>query len=74
LKVGFAEFYKASAVLLFSDPENVAPNNTQYVYPQGEFLPNTGVQRGSVALIDGDPLTPNYPSTGYFSTIIFLIH
>jgi hypothetical protein len=40
------------------------------VYPNGEFMPNTGVQRGSVALIDGDPLTPNYPSNGQSNFLI----
>jgi hypothetical protein len=34
------------------------------VYPNGQFLPKDGVQRGSIYLKEGDPLTPIYPSIG----------
>ena len=33
------------------------------VYPEGPWRPASGVQRGSVFLGEGDPLTPGYPST-----------
>jgi hypothetical protein len=32
------------------------------VYPNSFWLPGTGVQRGTLSLSDGDPLTPNWPS------------
>ena len=37
-----------------TDPEDVYPNNW--------WMPGTAVQRGSLALSDGDPETPNWPS------------
>ncbi len=35
------------------------------MYPESFWLPGTGVQRGSLALADGDPLTPNWPSVDH---------
>jgi hypothetical protein len=32
------------------------------VYPNSFWLPETGMQRGSLLIVDGDPQTPNYPS------------
>jgi N-acetylated-alpha-linked acidic dipeptidase len=64
-KVEFAQNYNASGVLIYDDPKRGAPKVAlNRVYPSGEFLPNDGVQRGSIIVRDGDPLTPNYPSTG----------
>ena len=63
----FAEKYGSKGVLLFDDPKRIAPSfATEYIYPKGEFLPNDGVQRGSILTTDGDPHTPNYPSNGKF--------
>jgi hypothetical protein len=65
-KVKFAEKYGLSGVILFDDPIRAAPSfASNYVYPNGEFLPDTGVQRGSIIMVDGDPETPNYPSNEY---------
>lgn len=54
----------AIGVILFSDPEDVAPNGTAPgdVYPNSVFLPGSGMQRGSVLLNRGDPLSPGWPS------------
>jgi N-acetylated-alpha-linked acidic dipeptidase len=64
VKVKFAEKYGAKGVLLYDDPARSAPNGT-LVYPQSEYLPKEGVQRGTLYNSDGDPTTPNYPSIGF---------
>ena len=62
LKAKLAEKFGALGLILYSDPADYALGNTE-VYPENRFLPPTGVQRGSLRL-DGDPLTPGYPSIG----------
>ncbi len=59
-----AEHFGCSAMILFSDPADVAPRGTdpEDVYPNTFWLPPTGMQRGSIILTDGDPETPNAPS------------
>ena len=54
----------AIGVILFSDPGDVAVQGTkpENVYPNTIFLPGSGVQRGSVFIGDGDPLSPNWAS------------
>lgn len=32
------------------------------MYPRTDYMPPEGVQRGTLKLGDGDPLTPLYPS------------
>ncbi|XP_077987706.1 N-acetylated-alpha-linked acidic dipeptidase 2-like [Glandiceps talaboti] len=54
----------AVGIILFSDPEDVAPAG-EPVYPDGIYLPHSGVQRGSTFKHAMDPLTPGYPATGY---------
>jgi hypothetical protein len=49
--------------LLFDD-RSASPILANYIYPNGEFLPRDGVQRGSLMVTDGDPYTVNYPSNG----------
>ena len=52
-------------LVIFSDPGDVAgegQNQLTDVYPETMFLPDTGIQRGSLLLFDGDPETPNMPS------------
>lgn len=61
-KVKLATQYGAKGVLIYEDPIRGAPFG-QKVYPDGEFLPGDGMQRGSLFTGDGDPLTPFYPST-----------
>ena len=51
--------------MIFSDPGDVAGEGQDQnldVYPNTMFLPDTGIQRGSLLLFDGDPETPNMPS------------
>ena len=54
----------APGVIIYSDPEEVAATGTEpgAVYPNSFFLPSSGVQRGSVFLGDGDPLSPTWTS------------
>jgi hypothetical protein len=60
-----AQKYGARAVILYDDPARCAPQGSRdKLYPLGEFLTEDGVQRGTIYLKEGDPLTPNYPSTG----------
>ncbi|XP_024528345.1 probable glutamate carboxypeptidase LAMP1 [Selaginella moellendorffii] len=53
----------AAAALVFSDPFDYAKNGTEGFYPSSQWLPPSGVQRGSVLLTSGDILTPGWPST-----------
>lgn len=49
--------------MLFDDPFRSAPKGSEnQIYPNGEFLPRDGTQRGTLYIGDGDPLTPFYPS------------
>jgi hypothetical protein len=59
-----AEVNNCKALVLFSDPADVAAEgqNESDVYPNTIFLPDTGIQRGSLAILDGDPETPRWPS------------
>lgn len=34
----------------------------EFIYPNTEWMPHEGVQRGTLMLGDGDPLSPLYPS------------
>ena len=43
-KVSNAANYGCSGAVLFSDPADVAPNGPEGVYPDGVFLPGTGMQ------------------------------
>jgi len=63
-KANNSEHFGCSAMILFSDPADVAANGTEPedVYPNTFWLPPTGMQRGSLLIVDGDPQTPNYPS------------
>jgi len=51
-------------MILFSDPAEVAPFGTDpsQLYPNTMFIPGSGIQRGSIFMGDGDPLTPDWAS------------
>ena len=53
-----------AGLVIFMDPSTVAMEGVeeQDVFPNTFWMPGTAVQRGSLALSDGDPLTPNWPS------------
>ncbi|EDV20314.1 uncharacterized protein TRIADDRAFT_64334 [Trichoplax adhaerens] len=60
-KARIAERFNCKGLILYSDPADYAPPGYKK-YPDGWFLPETGVQRGTLFLGDGDPQTPGYPS------------
>ncbi|CAN7983704.1 unnamed protein product [Ixodes hexagonus] len=47
--------------LLFLDPEQVAPEGLDNVFPNSTWMPGTAMQRGSLMSV-GDPLTPGVPA------------
>ncbi|XP_035675043.1 putative N-acetylated-alpha-linked acidic dipeptidase [Branchiostoma floridae] len=61
-KVENAEAAGAIGVILYSDPQDVDPSNLP-AYPKGLWMPDTGLQRGTLFTGQGDPLTPGFPST-----------
>lgn len=61
-KVALAAKHGAIGVILYSDPADYSENANEDVFPNSWWLPGTGVQRGTVMLGDGDPLTPGYPA------------
>lgn len=65
-KIQIAEIYNAAGVILYDDPARSAPLiASDKIYPNGDFLPGEGTQRGSLYISDGDIQTPNYPSNEY---------
>ncbi|KAI6183255.1 Glutamate carboxypeptidase 2-like family protein [Aphelenchoides bicaudatus] len=63
-KIKLAQERGASAAILYSDPQDVAPEGTgkEHVYPATDYMPSYAVQRGSLKEMEGDPLTPFYPA------------
>ena len=64
LKVRAAELAGAVGCIIYSDPAEDGFLQGD-VFPDGRFVPEDGVQRGSVAItgwVLGDPLTPGYAS------------
>ena len=57
------------ALLIYSDPQEYAPKDVP-VYPDGPALPEFGIQRGTVYIASGDPLTPDIPSLGKSISIL----
>lgn len=62
VQVKNAQTYGAIGAIIYSDPKDYAPLGANKTFPETPFLPSTGVQRGSVFLASGDPLTPGRPS------------
>ncbi|XP_076097524.1 N-acetylated-alpha-linked acidic dipeptidase 2-like isoform X2 [Mytilus galloprovincialis] len=64
-KANLAYMHGAIGIILYSDPEDYAmgQTDTSQVYPHDWWLPASGVQRGTIFLRSGDPLTPGYPAT-----------
>ncbi|XP_078359878.1 glutamate carboxypeptidase 2-like isoform X1 [Oculina patagonica] len=58
--------HKAGAIgaIYYMDPEDYAKQGVNKVYPDYNWMPSTGVQRGNIksSPIRGDPQTPGYPS------------
>jgi len=63
-QVALAEWKGAIGVIFFSDPQIVAQKGRNETYPNSIWMPDMGVQYGTVMLSNGDPLTLYYPSIG----------
>ena len=63
MQVRFAESRGAAAVVLYSDPADVAPLGPLDTYPSTVYAPPGATQLGSLKL-QGDLLTPGYPAVG----------
>ncbi|XP_077537638.1 N-acetylated-alpha-linked acidic dipeptidase 2-like isoform X3 [Haemaphysalis longicornis] len=61
-KVKEAELRGASAVILYPDPADYALQ-PQRPFPESMSLPASAVSSGTLAVLNGDPLTPIYPAT-----------
>uniref|UniRef100_F1KV27 Glutamate carboxypeptidase 2 n=1 Tax=Ascaris suum TaxID=6253 RepID=F1KV27_ASCSU len=63
-KVRNAQMNGAIGAILYSDPAEVARMGPypEKVYPNTEWMPLEGAQRGSIMRGNGDPLSPLYPS------------
>ena len=61
IKAREAEKHGAIALIIYSDPQDDGYVRGD-VYPEGPMRASTGVQRGSILNVDGDPSTPGYPS------------
>ena len=62
LQAKLAQYYGCSGLIIYSDPAEFAPKGGPPVYPNGPNLPPGGVQRGSLLISSGDPLTPGIPA------------
>ena len=61
-KAMLAEQNGCLGMVIYSDPQDYGPKKGYPAYPEGWSLPVTGLQRGSVMIPNGDPLTPLRPS------------
>lgn len=65
LQVRLAEENGAAGLLFYPDPEDFTTMGAPG-YPDSWDLPRTGVPRGTITNVKGDPLTPSLPSTGWY--------
>ncbi|KAL3090764.1 hypothetical protein niasHT_029983 [Heterodera trifolii] len=61
-KVRHAYQRGAVGAIIYSDPAEIAMEGPERVYPGTDWMPPSGVQRGSLLRADGDPLTPLLPA------------
>ena len=56
----------AIGAIYYMDPQEYAKKGVDKVYPEYNWMPSTGVQRGTIksSPIRGDPQTPGFPSVG----------
>ena len=59
-----AEKCGAIGVVIYSDPKESGPVNDDELFPKSKWLPRSSVQRGTIKIGYGDPLTDGYPSKG----------
>ena len=63
----------AIGAIYYMDPQEYAKEGVDKVYPEYNWMPSTGVQRGSIKStpIHVDSQTPGFPSVG--TTILILV-
>ena len=63
----------AIGAIFYMDPQEYAKEGVDKVYPEYNWMPSTGVQRGSIKStpIHVDSQTPGFPSVG--RTILILV-
>ncbi|EDV20312.1 uncharacterized protein TRIADDRAFT_32203, partial [Trichoplax adhaerens] len=59
-KIG--QMFGCIGMIIYNDPADSAPEGYEKSYPNDWYLPYSGVQRGSVSTLLGDPETPGRPS------------
>ena len=68
-----AQALGAIGAIFYMDPQEYAKEGVDKVYPEYNWMPSTGVQRGSIKStpIHVDSQTPGFPSVG--TTILILV-
>ena len=68
-----AQALGAIGAIFYMDPQEYATEGVDKVYPEYNWMPSTGVQRGSIKStpIHVDSQTPGFPSVG--TTILILV-
>ena len=62
-KIKWAQQFGAAGVILYSDPADYhADLGKDEPYPHSWWLPESGIQRGTIEWHDGDMSTPMYPA------------
>ena len=61
-KIDLAAECGAEGAILYNDPADSAPQGEKETYPNTWWLPPSGVQRGNLRAVKGDPLTPEVPA------------
>jgi hypothetical protein len=62
-KLKWAEVFGAKGAIVYSDPADYHPElGREDPYPNSWWLPDSGIQRGTIEWVDGDQSTPIYPA------------
>ncbi len=62
VQINLAAECGAAGAILYNDPADSAPEGENQTYPKTWWLPPSGVQRGNLRTVKGDPLTPDVPA------------
>jgi len=63
-KVRIAQRFGVVGIVFFNDPRESAREGRNFTFPQSWWMPGLGVESGTLFDLEGDPLTPFYPSIG----------
>lgn len=70
-KVRNAERERANGMVIFLNPVDAAPGEGDSAFPNSMYVDGNAIQRGSVAYVRGDPLTPGLPANSMVHRIRF---